>query len=174
VERTGWRRTLRNPRVLIVLVLLLLAILIGGAVLSFTVFTTSSQNTGTISAGNLVFDLVPSGSFVDTSGLRPGDTRTGSLEIANRESGATFTLGFAGLDPNPLRDVLQLKIDQTAPVSRQLYSGPLKDVTPIVLGRIETGSSIQLGFSFVWPSDQRAPQLQGQNVPLVLQWSATT
>jgi hypothetical protein len=174
VERTGWRRTLRNPRVLIVLVLLLLAILVGGAVLSFAVFTTSSQNTGTISAGDLVFDVVPSASIVDTSGLRPGDTRTGSVQIANSKSGATFTLGLAGLDPSPLRDVLQLTIDQTAPVSRQLYSGPLKDVTPIVLGRIETGGSIQLGFSFVWPSDQRAPQLQGQNVPLVLQWSATT
>jgi hypothetical protein len=157
-----------------VLVLLLLAILVGGAVLSITVFTTSSKNTGTISAGDLVFDLVPAGSFVDTSGLRPGDTRAGRVEIANSKSGATFTLGFAGLDRSPLRDVLQLTIDQTAPVSRRLYSGPLKDVKPIVLGRIETGKSIQLGFSFVWPSDQRAPQLQGQNVPLVLQWSATT
>jgi hypothetical protein len=174
VERTGWRRTLRNPRVLIVLVLLLLATLVGGTVLSVAAFTTSAKNTGTISAGDLVFDLVPSASFVDTSGLRPGDSRTGSVQIANRKSGATFTLSFSGLDASPLRDVLQLTIDQTAPVSRQLYNGPLKDVRPIVLGRIETGASIQLGFSFVWPSDQRAPQLQGQSVPFALQWSART
>ncbi len=173
MERTGWPRVLRNPRVLIVLVLLLLAILVGGVLLSVSVFTTSSKNTGSISAGDLVFD-VPSGSFVDTSGLRPGDSRTGSVELANRKSAATFTLGFAGLDPSPLRDVLQLTIDQTAPVSRRLYSGPLKDVKPIGLGRIETGASIRLGFTFAWPSDQRGPQLQGQSVPLVLQWDATT
>src|SRR4029077_1478989 len=98
----------------------------------------------------------------------------GSVQVANRKSGATFALSFAGLDPNPLRDVLQLTIDQTAPVSRTLYNGPLKDVRPILLGRIETGASIQLGFTYTWPSDERAPELQGQSVPLVLQWSATT
>jgi hypothetical protein len=173
MERTGWRRALRNPRVLVVLVLVLLAILVGSVVLSLAAFTTSSKNASSISAGDLVFD-VPSAAFVDTSGLRPGDTRTGTMQIANRKSAATFTLGFAGLDPNPLRDVLQLTIDQSAPVSRRLYSGPLKDVKPIVLGRIETGASIRLGFTFVWPSDQRGAQLQGQTVPLVLQWDATT
>ena len=174
MERTGWRRALRNPRVLIVLVLLLLAILVGSVVLSMAAFTTSSSTPGSISAGDLVFDLTPAGSIVDTSRLRPGDTRTGSVQLVNRKSGATFTLGFGGLDPNPLRDVLQLTINQTAPVTRQLYQGPLKDVKPIAIGRIETGASVQLGFTYAWPANQLGPELQGQSVPLVLQWSAST
>src|SRR5262249_57709348 len=99
-----------KPVVLVIVVLALLALLAGSVWLSLAAFTASSKNTGTVSAGDLVFEMTPTGTIVDTSALRPGDTRNGTVDIANRKSGATFTLGFAGLTANPLRDVMQLTI----------------------------------------------------------------
>lgn len=167
-------RLLRDPRVLAVLVLLLLALLVGGTVLSVAAFTADSDNSASIAAGGVVFDLTSTGAIVDTSGLRPGITRTGQVQLANRKSAATYTLAFTGLGTGPLPGVLRLTVAQTTPQSKQLYDGLLKDVPTLALGRIDTGATVGLALTFAWPAGSQAPELQGQTVPLVLQWRATT
>jgi len=175
VEQSGRRRRLlRDPRFLVVLVLLLGAVLVGSAVLTIATFTASSKNTGAVSAGSVVFDVTPVGAALDTTNLKPGDTRSGELELANRKVRASFTLDFTGKGAGPLPNVLQLTVTKTAPVSQQLFQGTLSAASSLALGTIDQGNSIRLRFTFAWPSSSRAPDLQGQTVPLVLQWRATT
>jgi hypothetical protein len=160
--------------VLVIGVLLLAAVLTGSVVLSVASFTSSSTNTSTLATGDLVFDLAPAGPAVDTSALRPGVTKTGQVTLTNRKSAADFTLGFAGVGTGPLAGVLRLTVAETAPQSKQLYDGPLAAAPTLPLGRLAQSQSLQLSLTFAWPAGQQDPALQGQSVPLVLDWSAST
>jgi hypothetical protein len=173
-EPSSWRRVLHDPRVLVVLVLFLAAVLVAGTVLTVATFTADSENTASVGAGSLTFDLTPTGAIVDTTALRPGDTRSGQVQVANRKAAATFTLAFTGLGTGPLPGVLRLTVAQTTPTSKQLYNGVLANAPTLDLGRIAGGASVGLALTFAWPDASRAPELQGQSVPLVLQWNATT
>lgn len=169
-----WRTAIRDWRVLSVIVLVLLAALIGGAYLTVATFTASSASKASIGTGDVVFALTPTGAIVDTTALRPGVTKTGQVQIANQKATATFTLGFSGIGSGPLVSTLQFTVAELAPQSRQLYSGPLSAVQPIALGQIAKGGSMQLGLTFAWSATSTSPDLQGQSVPLVLHWDATT
>jgi hypothetical protein len=173
-EPTTWQKLRHDKRVLIVGVLLLVALLVGGAVLTTAAFTASSSNGSSVATGDVSFDLVPAGAIVDTSALRPGATKTGVVQIVNRKAAATFTLGFTGLGASTLAATLQFTVAEVSPQSRQLYSGPLSAVPSLALGRIVQGQSMQLSLTFAWAAADNSAALQGQSVPLVLQWSATT
>jgi predicted ribosomally synthesized peptide with SipW-like signal peptide len=161
--------------VLVVIVILLFALLVGGAVLTTAVFTDSSSSKGSISAGDLVFALSPTTTIVDTSGMKPGDTRMGSVTLTNQKAAGTFSLGFSGLGTGTLASTLQLTVSKSSgTTNQQLYSGVLASVPTLSLGTLATGASMGLKFTYAWPADQVDPALQGQSIPLVLQWSART
>lgn len=168
------RRRLRDKRVLVVAVLLLFALLLASVVASVAVFTADSRSKGAITAGDLVFDLAPASAIVDTSGMRPGDTRTGKVTLTNRQASGSFNLGFSGLGTGLLASTLQLTVARTSPTSAQLYSGVLANVPTLALGRIASGASQTLSLTFAWPASAQDPSLQAQSIPLVLGWSAQT
>ena len=155
-------------------ILLLVAMLVAGALLTISAFTSSTAGGASIDAADLVFALAPSGTVVDTTAMKPGDTRTGSVTLTNQKAAATFTLGFAGLGSGTLAGVLQLTVTQTAPVTKQLYSGALASAPLLQLGKIASGGTVHLSLAFAWPSGSRDAALQGQSIPLVLQWGAQT
>jgi hypothetical protein len=170
-----WRRRLRDKRVLVVVVLALVVLLAGSVTLSLAVFTDSSESTAAISAGDLVYDLAPTTAIVDTSGMKPGDTRGGVVTVTNRKSSGRFTLGFSGIGSGTLASTLQLTVKKTSgTTSLTLYSGPLASVPTLDLGSIATAGSATLNFTYAWPADAKDPALQGQSIPLVLEWSART
>jgi predicted ribosomally synthesized peptide with SipW-like signal peptide len=161
--------------VLVVVVILLFALLVGGVVLTTAVFTDSSTSKGAIAAGDLVFALAPAGTVVDTNGMKPGDTRMGSVTLTNQKASGTFSLAFSGLGTSTLVNTLQLTVSKSSgTTSQQLYSGVLASVPTLSLGTLATGGSMGVKFTYAWPADQVDPALQGQSIPLVLQWSAHT
>jgi hypothetical protein len=124
--------------------------------------------------GDIVFDVVPTGPVVDTTGLKPGADRSGTVTITNRHVPATFSMAFNGLGTSPLAGIMQLTVTQTLPVSRQLYSGALAAAGPLPLGKLDRGQRAQLTVRFLWPAGIADPALQGASVPLVINWDATT
>jgi hypothetical protein len=124
--------------------------------------------------GDLVFDVAPAGQIVDTTALKPGADRSGAVTITNRQVAATFSMAFGGIGTGSLASAVQLTVTQTAPVSKQLYSGALSGVGSLALGKLSTGQSVRLSVRFVWPASSIDPALQGQSVPLVINWNATT
>jgi hypothetical protein len=174
-EQGTWKKLRRDPRVLTVVVLVLLAILVAGTSISVAAFTSSSTNPAKITMGNVVFDVAPTGAIVDTTTLKPGSDQSGSAALTNRQVPATFSLGFSGIGTSLLVRTLQLTVTQTSPVSnKQLYSGTLAGVGTLDLGKLATGEVARVTLRFVWPTTSVDASLQGQNVPLVLNWTATT
>ncbi|HEV8462905.1 MAG TPA: hypothetical protein VGQ38_19625 [Gaiellaceae bacterium] len=158
----------------VVVALVLLAIVISATAITTAAFTASSTNTARLVMGDIVFDVVPPGQIVDTTALKPGADRSGTVTITNRYVPASFSVGFAGIGTSALASTLQLTVTQTAPVSRQLYSGALAGVGSLSLGKLTQGQSAQLSIRFLWPAANADAELQGQSVPLVINWNATT
>jgi hypothetical protein len=173
-EQGTWKKLRRDPRVLTVVVLVLLAILVAGTSISVAAFTSSSTNDAILKMGNVVFDVAPTGTIVDTTSLKPGADRSGTVTLTNRQVPATFSLSFSGIGPGLLVNTLQLTVTQTTPVSKQLYSGTVAGVTTLNLGKLTTGQATQVKLQFVWPATSLDASLQGLTVPLVLNWNATT
>lgn len=168
-ERLG-----RHRRALIIGVAVVVLLGIGAVFLSAALFTSGTKNSATVSAGTLRFTVTPASGIVDTSALRPGATKTGNVTITNTDATGKFTLTFAGLGSGPLVGVLGLTVAETAPASTSLYNGSLSAVTPLALGTLAKNASVTLALTFTWPSASNDPSLQGQSVPLVLQFDATT
>ncbi len=124
--------------------------------------------------GDLAFDVAPAGQIVDTTALKPGADRSGAVTITNRQVPATFSMAFTGIGTGSLASALQLTVTETAPVSKQLYTGALSGVGTLALGKLGTGQSVQVSVRFLWPAASLDPVLQGQTVPLVINWNATT
>jgi hypothetical protein len=169
------RRWFRDPRILVVGVIALFALVVAGITLSFAVFSASSGSTASITAGNLVYDIRPPTTIVNTSGMRPGDVRHGTVTLTNTKSPGAFALGFSGIGTSALASTLLVTVTRGTPSApHTVYSGPLADAPTLDLGRLATGASLTLDLMFSWPSAARDPTLQGQTIPLVLDWSART
>lgn len=153
---------------------MLLALIVGGATVSIAVFTGQSTNSSSVSSGRIDFAVSPTGPIVDTTALRPGASQTGQATLLNSASAASFTLRFTGLGTGPLPAVLQLTVKEVAPAAKTLYNGALSAVPAIALGKIAQGGTVQIGFTYAWPAVQQDAGLQGQSVPLVLNWDAST
>ncbi len=173
-EPGRWRRRLRDKRVIAIIAIVLVGLLSSGVAFTLAVFTDSSQSAGSISAGDLVYDLAPA-TIVNTTAMKPGETRGGSVTLTNKKAKGSFALGFGGLGSSSLASTLQLTVKKTAPTGAQtLYSGVLASVPTLELGTLATGASLTLNFTYAWPADALDPALQGQSIPLVLQWGART
>ncbi len=167
-------RLLRSRRVLVAAALLLAALIVGGVTVSTAVFTGRSTSSASAGAHRIDFAVSPAGSIVDTTALRPGATHSGQVTLANHAAPASFTLRFTGLGTGPLPGVLQLTVQEISPIAKQLYNGVLAAVPAITLGKIAQGASVQIGFTYAWPAANQDAALQGQIVPLVLHWDAST
>lgn len=167
-------RWLRDKRVLVVAALLFLALLLAAVGVSVAAFTASSESHGSISAGDLTFDLAPASAIVDTSGMKPGDSRAGVVTLTNRQAAGSFSLGFGGIGSSTLASTLRLTVKRTAPAAQTLYDGSLAGVPTLPLGTVGTGQAVTLALTFAWPADAVDPSLQAQSIPLVLDWSART
>jgi hypothetical protein len=173
-EQGTWKKLRRDPRVLTVVVLVLLAILLAGTSISVAAFTSSSTNQAVLRMGDVVFDVAPVGAIVDTTSLKPGADRSGTVTLTNRQVPATFSLGFSGIGTSLLVNTLRLTVTQITPISRQLYNGTVAGVGTLNLGKLAMGTAAQLTLRFVWPAGSTDPSLQAQSIPLILNWTATT
>jgi hypothetical protein len=174
-EQGTWKKLRRDPRVVTVFVLVMLAILLAGTSISVAAFTASSTNGATLKMGNVVFDVAPTAAIVDTTSLKPGADRSGTATLTNRQVPAAFSLSFSGIGTSLLVNTLQLTVTETSPTSnKQLYSGTVAGVGTLDLGKLAPAAVARVTLHFVWPAANTDATLQGQSIPLVLNWSATT
>lgn len=139
----------------------------------FTSTSTSPDNT--FSAGSVDITLSAAGSLLDGSGLYPGQSRTGTQTVTNVGHAATVTLGATGFGPETrLADVLVVTVSETTPASRQLFTGTLRALQGVDLGRFAADEKRGYTITVQWPKDQASPTLQGAVVSFDFTWLASS
>jgi hypothetical protein len=151
---------MRTPgRLIAALVLIVVAISV--AVFATATFTSSSANAGNlIATGSLAIDNSNGGAAILTaSGIVPGDSTTGTVQISNTGSSAgNFTLTTTNLKDTPASPALSGRLDLviqdvTVPATpTQVYSGKLNGVGTLQLGRWNGGQKHTYKFTTTFPN----------------------
>jgi spore coat-associated protein N len=120
------------------------------------------------------------GAILSASGMKPGDTRSGTLSISNDGSvGGSYKLTAGGLTDTPsspsLSQTLNLSIDDiTSGPATNLYSGTLAGFSQATLGSFTAGQSRTYRFQLSWPSASANTALQGAQTSVTFAWKANT
>ena len=118
--------------------------------------------------------------ILSASGMKPGDTRSGTLSISNDGSvGGSYQLSANGLTDTPtnpsLSSTLNLSIDDiTSGPAQNVYSGTVAGFSQATLGSFTTGQSRTYRFQLSWPSSSANPALQGAQTSVTFAWKANT
>lgn len=168
----------RRLQVLLTLAILILAVSV--VIGSGANFTATSANAGnTFTAGNLTMsnDRAPGAIFLTTPArMRPGDTSTGSVTIANTgDVPGQFSLSeIATSDPDNLGARLDLLIQEGATT---IYTGKLNAMPTQGLGIWQATDSHTYTFTVTWPnnppaSDAADTALMGRICTYEFDWTA--
>jgi hypothetical protein len=158
--------------------LAILALALGSAMFSGASFSSKSANSASLSAGSIQLTSSKSSSeaIVAASGMRPGESREGTITIGNKGDGAaTVSLKGSGLTGTTLASVIDLTIDDTT-AGTQKWSGKLSAFPAagsVSVGSIATGSSRTYRVTLSWPSASNSASLQGTSTSLTFQWSGS-
>ena len=151
---------LRNPRRLIV-ALILLAVAIGVAVFTTATFTSSSASAGNmVAAGSVEIDNSHDGTAIFTaSGLVPGDSANGTVQISNTgSSSGNFSLTSSNIVDTPatppFSGKLDLLVEDVTNVGspQTLYSGKLNAMGTIQLGKWSAGATHSYKLTATFPN----------------------
>ncbi len=167
--------------------LAMLLVAVGVAVGSGANFTASSANasntfsTGTLSVGNSV-----SGAVLTASGLRPGDSANGTVDIKNTGSTAgDFSLSESNVTDSdavhPLSGKLDLVVTDCGSTASpdcstgtQVYSGKLGSLTSQSLGNYAAGAEHRFKFVVSFPTGSGDDDFQNADSSVDFNWSATS
>ena len=159
----------------------LASIAIAGAALSGANFATRTSSSTTFASGILSMSNPDAGAAIlSASGMKPGDTRSGTLTVTNSGSvSGSYSLSASGLVDTPstpaLSQTLNLTIDDvTTTPSTNIYTGSLAGFTHASLGTFTPGQARTYRFQIAWPSSSTNPQLQGAQTSLTFAWNAGT
>jgi hypothetical protein len=165
----------RHPRrTLAALVTLVAAV--GVAVGSGANFSASSANpSNTFSAGTLKIGNSQSSAILNASGLKPGQSATGTVDIKNTGSiDGDFSLSESNVTNSdavhPLADQLQLDVVDTT-TSAPVYSGSLSGLPTKALGTYHGGDQHTYQFTVTLPSSS-GNDYQGGSTSVDFNWSA--
>lgn len=167
-------------RVLASLATLLLATAV--AVGSGANFTASSANPGNAFAtGTLAMTNSKTGAILTASNMRPGDSQTGTVDIANSGSlSAAYSLAQSSLTGATLAGQLDLEVvdcgDAAAPDcagGASLYSGKLDSMPTTALGTFAAGEARRFEFTVTLPAST-GNAFQGLGSSVQFDWSATS
>ena len=170
----------RPRRVLSALATFLLAA--GVAVGSGANFTASSPNaSNAFSAGTLTMTNTASGAIVTMNNMRPGDSQSGTVDIANSGSlSGTFSLGEANVTGATLAGQLDLSVVDCGDVTSancaagtSLYSGKFDSLPSTGLGTLAAGQGHRYKFTVTLPTST-GNAFQGTSASAEFDWSATT
>jgi spore coat-associated protein N len=151
---------LRNPRRLIIAAILLL-VAIGVAVFTTATFTSASASPGNmVAAGSVQIDNSHEGTAIFTaSGLVPGDSVNGTVEISNvGSSSGNFSMSHSNIVDTPPTPPFSAKLDllvedvTNAGSPQQLYSGKLNAMGTIQLGSWAAGEKHTYKFTTTFPN----------------------
>ncbi|MEI6726402.1 MAG: hypothetical protein WCN81_09295 [Actinomycetes bacterium] len=159
------------------LVLALLAVALHSVAFSGASFTSASLNDGNaVAAGGLSHVDSKAGQvLLDAQGLRPGQSKSGSLTITGGgDFSARYSAGVASLTDTPaspsLSAALVLTIDDvTSGSAVQQWSGSVASLDTAGLGTIAPGASRAYRFTLTFPTGAADSGLQGATMALLLQ-----
>lgn len=146
---------------------------------AFTAAATANPGTS-YAAGTVQVTNSKAGSQIaDTSGMRPGQSRQGTVQVTNSGTvGATFSLQATGLTDNPsspaLSSVMDLKVENITGSAQTVYDGKLGSFSQAALGSFTPGEARTYRFTYSWPAADTNPALQGATTSSSFRWKATT
>lgn len=170
------RLLLRSRRWLLLGALALVSLALGSAIFSGATFTSKSANSASLVAASIqLSSSAPNQAIVAATGMRPGDSRQGTITIGNKGTAAgTVILKASGLAGTALAAAIDLKIeDTTGGGSTQVWSGKLGAFGSVDLGSFAAAASRIYKFTLSWPAAANEASLQGASTSLTFQWSGS-
>jgi spore coat-associated protein N len=157
---------------LLLAALALISLALGTAIFSGASFTSKSANSASLAAGSVqISSSAPNQALVSATGMKPGDSKEGTVSIGNQgDVAGTVTLKANGLTGATLGAVIVLKIEDITGTASKKYEGKLASFSSIDLGSFAAGTTRKYRFTLSWPSSSNEAALQGLSVSLALQW----
>lgn len=170
------RLLLESRRWLTLLALALVSLALGSAMFSGASFTSKSANSASLVAGSIqLSSSQPNQAIVAASGMKPGDSRQGTISIGNQGDAGTVTLSASGLTGAALAAVIDLKVeDTTGGGSVQKWSGKLGSFSSVSLGTFAASTTRSYQLTLSWPSASNEASLQGTSTSFTFQWSGSS
>ena len=165
-----------SHRWLLLAALALLALALGSAMFSGANFNSKSANSASLEAGSIQLSSSSNQAIVaETSGLKPGDSRKGTISITNKgDVPGSVSLKASGLTGTALAAVIDLKIEEiVGETATQKWSGRLNTFSTLDLGSLGAGLTQTYRFTLSWPEASNSPSLQGTSTSLTFQWSGS-
>lgn len=165
-----------SRRWLLLAALALVSLALGSAIFSGASFTSKSANTASLATASIqLSSSTANQAIVAAAGMKPGDSRQGTIAIGNRGGAAgTVVLRASGLTGSALAAAIDLKIeDVTGGASTQKWSGKLGALGSLDLGSFGPATTHEYRFTLSWPATADDASLQGASTSLTFQWSGT-
>ncbi len=171
------RLLVRSRRWLLLGALALVSLALGSAIFSGARFTSKSANSASLAAASIqLSSSAPNQAIVAASGMKPGESKQGTISIGNQGTAAgTVTLKAIGLTGTALAAVIDLKVeDTTGGGSVQKWSGKLGSFSSVSLGSFAADATRTFKFTLSWPAASNEASLQGATTSLTFQWSGSS
>jgi hypothetical protein len=167
-----------SHRWLLLAALSLLAVALGTAMFSGAKFTSRSANTASLVTGSIQLSTTKpnDATIVSAVGMKPGESRSGTIAIGNEGGVAgTVSLNASGLTGTVLAAVIDFKLeDITGGVTTQKWSGKLGVFPGVNLGNFAVNEKREYRLTLSWPSGSNEAALQGTTTALIFQWSGVS
>lgn len=176
-RRLAWLAAFGDTRFLLLLIaggtialVVVFVVLVSNA--SFTQATQSKGNQ--FMAGAAQLRLSTTGPVVDALSLKPGDTRTGNVDVTNTGERASVSITVRGTGGAPaLASALILTIKLRGAPGTVYYNGPLNGAGRVALGTYAPGATLELTFEITLPSGVDT-SLGGKSLDANFEWEART
>jgi spore coat-associated protein N len=167
---------LHSRRWLLLAALALVSLALGSAIFSGASFTSKSANSASLATASVqLSSSAANQAIVAAAGMKPGDSRQGTIAIGNKGGAAgTVALKASGLTGSALAAAIDFKLeDVTGGSSVQKWSGKLGSFSSVDLGSFSPATSREYRFTLSWPSAADDASLQGTSTSLTFQWHGT-
>ncbi len=164
---------IHSRRWLLLAALALVSLALGSAIFSGASFTSKSANSASLAAASFkLSSSKPNLAIVAASGMAPGESRQGTIEIGNEGSApGTVLLEASGLSGTTLAAVLELEIDDiTSGRAVEKWGGKLGSFGSVSLGSFAAGSKRAYRLTLSWPAAASEASLQGATSSLTFRW----
>ena len=156
--------------------LALTALGLGTAMFSGASFTSKSANSASLAAGSVqLSSSAPNQAIVSAGGMKPGESREGTISIGNQGSvEGKVTLSASGLSGTALASVITLRIDDVTSSTSKKYEGKLGSFASLSLGAFAATTTRKYKFTLSWPEASNEASLQGQSTSLTFRWEGAS
>ncbi len=157
---------------LLLAALALISLALGTAIFSGANFTSKSANSASLAAGSVqLSSSAPNQAIVSAAGMKPGDSREGTISIGNQgDVAGIVTLKATGLTGTALAAAINLKVEDITSGTSKKYEGKLGSFSSVSLGSFAVGSTRKYRLTLSWPAASNEASLQGASTSLSFQW----